>query len=543
MADIDFSTLLPSDDENDVIERMLGDLPAPPGGQSYNTRAGSVINGLFRPLALERARLLSYAAEMFQQAFVAYATGEFLDARATEVGIERGDALYATVDILVTGTAGVVITPDNAQFASAADPATGADGITFVPNETVTIPGGGSVTVSCVATTPGTEGNISANSIDLILSAPDGITAASNSAAASGGVDIEDDDSLRIAISQRLQALAGTANAAYYRSVSLREPDVQAATVDDLWDGNGTVLVTLSGRTAPYVPTDVVDRLQSFFDPSVKNLAHFEGTETWSAGTSYASAPLEGGKSLYLSAAHSSGVDTVASLDKTLDLGSYSSSTDEISVLIKRISASGTMNGLVFAFHTMSGASVVGSATATISAAATNAISNVTTRGTLAIPISSFVTSGSFSWSSVHRISITLKHPSSSGTAEILVDGMRAVKTTGGLLGGQVPIGVQATVRSARSYAINVEATVTLDTGLVVGDIEPTIEAAINEYFRRLPPGSEIRVSEIANIIHDTRGIIDYSGISLGALAANTNITGLAPDEGPILGTLVLNTP
>lgn len=125
----------------------------------------------------------------------------------------------------------------------------------------------------------------------------------------------------------------------------------------------------------------------------------------------------------------------------------------------------------------------------------------------------------------------------------MLFDGMRVRKTSGGILGGQVPIGIQATVRSARSYAIDVEATVTLDTGLVVGDIESTIEASINEYFRRLAPGSVIRVAEIANIIHDTRGIIDYSDISLGALAANTNITGLAPDEGPILGVLVLNTP
>lgn len=542
MADIDFSSLLPTDDEGDVIERMLGDLPAPPGGQAYNTRTGSVINGLFRPLALERARLLSYASEMFQQAFVAYATGEFLDARAAEVGISRGGALYATVDVSVTGTAGVVITPENTQFASAADPATGADGITFVPNETVTIPGGGTVVVTCVSTTPGTEGNISANSIDLILAAPDGITTATNPAAASGGVDAEDDDALRLAISQRLQALAGTANAAYYRSVALREPDVQAVTVDDLWAGNGTVLITLSGRTAPYVPPAVVERLQTLFDPSVKNLAHFDGDEVWSAGTSYTSAPLEGGRSLYLSATHSSGVNTVAYLNKTLDLTDYSVSTDEVSLLIKRISASGTMNGLVIAFQTMSGGSAVGSATATITAAAINAISNVTTRGALTIPISSFSTSGSFLWSSIGRISITLNHPAS-GTAELLLDGMRVRKTGGGILGGQVPIGIQATVRSARSYAIDVEATVTLDTGLVVGDIESTIEASINEYFRRLAPGSVIRVAEIANIIHDTRGIIDYADISLGALAVNTNITGLAPDEGPILGVLVLNTP
>jgi len=536
LADIDFNSLLPAESEETITERMLADLPAPPGGNSYNTREGSVIHGLFRPLVFERARLISYASELFQQSFVAYATGDYLDIRAGELGVSRGGALNSTVNVTVTGTSGVVLNANNSTFASAGDSATGVESVSFVPSEEATIPAGGSISVPCVSTTAGLVSNVDAGEITLIVDAPDGISSVTNPTAASGGADEEDDESLRLSLSQRLQSLAGTANAAYYNAVALREPDVQNVAVTDLWDGNGTALVTLSGRLAPYVGPDTVERLQEFFDPSVKNLAHFEAPESWTNGTTV-SAALEGKESIQIDAHHPDETTISHTFSNIVDLSEFDSAADEVSLFIKRVTSAGDLQDFIVKFISSNS----GTATATISAATINSLSNITTRAVLNIPRSDFTEASDFSWASVQSVEITLEHPATSSTTNtVVVDGLRIKSTTGGFLTGQVPIGIQVTVRSARSASVDVTGEILLDAGLVVADIEGIIESSISDYFRRLPSGSVIRIAEIANIIHDTRGVVDYENLQLNSLSVNTNLTTLESDQGPVLGTLTL---
>jgi len=535
LSEIDFNSLLPFEDENTVVARMLSDLPVPPGGESYNTREGSVIHGLFRPIVLERARLLSYAEELFRQSFIAYANGDYLDARAGELGVSRGTALNSVVTITVTGDPGTVINANNAVFASAGDSATGVESVSFIPNEQVTIPSGGSVSVSCTSTTAGTNTNVDAGQVSLVVESPDGVDSVNNAGAASGGADEEDDQSLRLSLAQRLQALAGTGNSAYYRSVALREPDVQNVNVDDLWDGAGTALVTLSGRLAPFVSPESVARLQNLFDPSVKNIAHFEGNETWTGGSVYTEA-LEGEGSRQMSASHSGGDTNMSiALEAALDLSEFNSADNEVSVFIKRVSGSARLRNFTIRFLSSNG----GTATAVVSNTTVNALSGIADRATLPVLISSFTLAGSFNWASVTGVEFILQAPSSSGDDNVLVvDGLRVKSVSGGFLSGQVPIGIQVTVRSARASTVDIDADILLDSGLVVEDVAGIIESSINDYFRRLPPGSVVRVSEIANIIHDTRGVLDYENITFNALAANTNIENLGSDQGPILGSL-----
>jgi len=168
-------------------------------------------------------------------------------------------------------------------------------------------------------------------------------------------------------------------------------------------------------------------------------------------------------------------------------------------------------------------------------------LSNITTRAVLNIPRSDFTEASDFSWASVQSVEITLEHPATSSTTNtVVVDGLRIKSTTGGFLTGQVPIGIQVTVRSARSASVDVTGEILLDAGLVVADIEGIIESSISDYFRRLPSGSVIRIAEIANIIHDTRGVVDYENLQLNSLSVNTNLTTLESDQGPVLGTLTL---
>lgn len=534
MAEVDLETLFPQEDDDTVLARMLADLPAPPGGTEYNTRAGSVINGLFAPLVFERARVLSYAREIFRQSFIGYATGEFLDQHAEQVGITRGEAQNSLVVVTVTGASGVEINPNNSIFSTSGDEATGEEGLSFVPNETVTIPVGGSVDVTCVCTTAGANGNVSASSVTLVISGPDGISAVTNDSSGYGGTDEEDDESLRVAISERMQALAGTGNAAYYRSVALREPEVQTVAVDDLWDGNGTVLISLSGRLSPFVSPQTVERLQNLFDPSVYNIAHFEG-EDWTGGSVYTPA-LEGQYSRLIGSTHQDA--GVMTLTKSMNLSQFFDENDEVILFIKRIGPSDQIRPLTIRFLNADSAKY---AETTVAVNTINALSDVTTRGMLRLTKSLFTETSGFSWSSITGVRFTVAITASSGdVSDLVLDGMRFRRSAGGVLTGSIPIGIQATVRSARSREIDVSVDLLLDTGLSTDDVEATISSEIATYFSRLPAASVIRLNEIGNIIHDTRGVVDYSNLTLDGVASN--ISNLSEDEGPIVGTLTLGT-
>jgi hypothetical protein len=170
-----------------------------------------------------------------------------------------------------------------------------------------------------------------------------------------------------------------------------------------------------------------------------------------------------------------------------------------------------------------------------------NAVTNVTTRGMLRLTKSLFTGTSGFSWSTVTGVRFTLAATSSSShVSDLVLDGMRFRRSAGGILTGAIPIGIQATVRSARARTINVSVNMLLDTGLSTDDVEAIISAGISDYFNRLPAASVIRLNEVGNIIHDTRGVVDYSSLTLNSSAAN--ITDLSADEGPVLGTLTLGT-
>ena len=523
MAEIDLYDLVPNEDEETVLARIVGDLPTAPDGNAYNARPGSVIYGLFQPLVIERARMLSYAREAFQQSFVAYATGEYLDQRAVEAGITRTGAQPALVTLTISGDNGTVI-PQGSQFAT--DGTAAADSVVFATSEEVTI-ASGSATATAFAIEPGAVGNVGAGTVSVIVLPIEGVTSVTSAADAAGGIDEQDDDLLRAAISERVQSLASVCNAAYYRSFSLTYADVARASVDDLWDGNGTVMLSLSGRLTPYVSESTVAEIQSALDPSIAIIA--TGAESGWSGGSQATDSLEGQYSRTITDAATS---STLELSSALDL-SYLGASDEIRMFVRKDSGSASsISALEVEFQ--SGESGSNTAAASIDAATLTGLSGISSRAVATFLQSDFTTAGSFDWSDVTDVVVTI---TTTATCSLTFAGLRAVEVSGGRLEGAIPIGIQVTVVNGRSRSLDVAFTVEYSDGVSASAMSALIEAALVSYLATVTPGATVRITEIANIVHDTRGVVDYSSITIDSSSSNVV---LDANEGPVLGTLTI---
>jgi len=103
-----------------------------------------------------------------------------------------------------------------------------------------------SVLVPAVATVPGQAGNVPALSVRVIISGLAGISSVTNPAPFAGGVDEEDDESLRGRLLSHMSDPPGSFNAAFYRQAALGFPGVASAQVLPMRRGIGTVDVFIS---------------------------------------------------------------------------------------------------------------------------------------------------------------------------------------------------------------------------------------------------------------------------------------------------------
>lgn len=107
---------------------------------------------------------------------------------------------------------------------------------------------------------------------------------------------------------------------------------------------------------------------------------------------------------------------------------------------------------------------------------------------------------------------------------------------------GIAPIGHVVTVVGVDKKEIDVEPEITLQTGYTWDDVKPTVEAAINDYFKELRSewaesnSLVIRISQIEVRILDIAGIVDVQNTKLNGQQQNIE---LGPYEIPVLGEVM----
>lgn len=88
------------------------------------------------------------------------------------------------------------------------------------------------------------------------------------------------------------------------------------------------------------------------------------------------------------------------------------------------------------------------------------------------------------------------------------------------------PIGATVTVESATGVNVDVAATVVLETGAVLADVQASFEASLVDYLKNIAFHQQNYVSyaQVGNRLLDTPGVLDYSGLTLNGGTGNVVI-------------------
>lgn len=272
VEELELPDFLSNSSEDDIHEKMLENLP----DDIDKTEAGFTWD-FTRPLAIELSEFREYVlVEMLKSMFpVTCEESYILDFHAEERGIIRRESVNATGFVNITAKPGLVI-PLGYGFSTNADD----DGntIDFASTEEVTVDSLGNAKIPVEATEGGSESNVGTNVVVLHTGDESGelledITSVTNENPITGGLDEEDDDTLRerIVTYDRSQSNSFVGNIADYKRWAMSVAGVGAVTVTPAEDTSGIVkMVILDQNGDPAsksIQNNVYDYIMSPSDP------------------------------------------------------------------------------------------------------------------------------------------------------------------------------------------------------------------------------------------------------------------------------------
>jgi len=243
-----------TDIRDELIERVASKTPF----TNFSTSSG--IRNLLEIFAYVIASLYNFVFKVAQQGFLMSATGEWLDLRARECGVERlpGNKAQLWITFNRTASANPLTIPAGNIVKSRAD--SSGNEYRFSTIQPATIPANESfVRVLAEAEAIGTAYNIGSGTVTRLVTSISGITSVINDdfLLANGktvstlyreGSDIETDGALRKRAQLAWQAIGVGGNRAAYEQWALSVPGVRSVQIlDDFPFGPGTVGVVVLG--------------------------------------------------------------------------------------------------------------------------------------------------------------------------------------------------------------------------------------------------------------------------------------------------------
>ena len=235
---------------------------------------GSEVNNLIR--SLSNALLLGFEeADEIKRMMNPYeAVGIFLDYLATTRGLTRQAAEYSTGTVTVTldSPLGYDVTyPYQTYFST-----DGIDTIAFYSSDEATISTGNStVDIPIQAVLAGSDGNVDASTVTVVVSPVTGTETVTNGSGFTGGVDSETDEELRERIlSAGLGSSTGTPE--WYASTAETVTGVyDAVCIENPYDTDNKVCVYVCGDTRP--TTDgIIEDVEDIFSADDGHIAGIE---------------------------------------------------------------------------------------------------------------------------------------------------------------------------------------------------------------------------------------------------------------------------
>ena len=212
----------------------------------YRPNGGCDLAARLYAAAAQLQALEAQADWALDQCFPQTAQGSYLDYHADSRGLSR------TAPAAAEGVLRFSI--DEAAQQELAIPAgtvcMTASGVRFATTAAGSIPAGSlQAEIPARAVESGTAGNVGAGTVVLMAAAPAGIQRCTNPAAFTGGMEAEEDESLRRRILDSYRRLPNGANAAYYEQAAMAYPGVAAAQAVGRARGIGTVDVYVAAAS------------------------------------------------------------------------------------------------------------------------------------------------------------------------------------------------------------------------------------------------------------------------------------------------------
>lgn len=174
----------------EIHERMLSYIP-----EEIDKSEGQFAWDFTMPTALEHARIKEFELnEAIKLIWPRFASGVHLDYHGETRGIKRKEGLPASGELHIDGDIGCTVRAGD-LFSTEGTEETPAVEYAAVEQYVISEEKGVDIKVECTET--GTEGNASANTIVMKVTANEQITSITNPKPVAGGTDEEDDDSYR----------------------------------------------------------------------------------------------------------------------------------------------------------------------------------------------------------------------------------------------------------------------------------------------------------------------------------------------------------
>lgn len=201
-------------------------------------REGSVVQDMLAPPA-EEFEMLGYSLEaILENGFIDTAQAQYVDKRAMEYGLYRKLEEFAKGWVHIQDAEGTEINIDDEIFANVE-----GDVVPIRIVEYAVVPESGEITVQAIAGVGGVVGNISAYSELASVSLPNAVI--TNPIEFVGGVDEEPDEELKARVLLKARKPITSGNVYHYELWAREVQGISAARVTPLWDGPGTVKVTV----------------------------------------------------------------------------------------------------------------------------------------------------------------------------------------------------------------------------------------------------------------------------------------------------------
>lgn len=244
--------------ENRTYEALLEDVlnNAP---EDVDTRQGSIFFDAVSAICMKVAKLYTDLDLVFSLTQLDTTTGEWLDAKASEYGLERQKAIACKYLVSFEG----------------AEPEPGArffaNGLYFTYKEATEEQEGEIVTIQYLeCETPGTAGNnVYEGTAAVPMETIEGLSSATFGEIYIPGEEQETDDSLRKRVQEKIAGPAENGNKQHYKTWCESIDGVSKARIFPLWNGPNTVRAALINSLGLPSSPETVQKVQTYIDPNL----------------------------------------------------------------------------------------------------------------------------------------------------------------------------------------------------------------------------------------------------------------------------------